>query len=674
MNELASPAGEQGLEDWRLLLQRLQRSGQRLAVPLAAERADCLPVIDLLSREGERITLSDRQDLGAAVPLAQAAGQLGREADLVVFDAFDRFSVDALCIAAGLLRSGGLLLILLPPQGLPQKDPDGRWQQGQGEARFVDYLFAELAGVGALWRPGQRPPLLPPVIKTGFFGELTEDQEWALDWLNNDWPEMGPQRALVAADRGRGKSLLLGRYAAGLAQPVVVTAASRRQAEVLLAQLPESRRQFIAPDELLRRGERVPLLLIDEAAMLPYGLLQDCLELADRALLATTLNGYEGTGQGFRLRFLRDQGERIRLLGLEHPVRWGQGDLLELGLNSSLLLQPAELPEMVADEPLEIRQVSGEELLKQRDWLRQAHALMLSAHYRYRPSDLRQWLEDPNQRLYLALQGAAVVAVLQINEEGGFDEATGREILMGRRRPQGHLLAQMLTAQAGLRDFARHKGCRIQRIAVRDDRRRQGIGRALIARAEADARERGLDWIGSSFALDAGAAGFWTACGFAAVHLGRGRGSGTGRPAVAVLQALNPALETPVAQLGQRLVRDLPLHLRGHARDLRAADVGALLTLLPAGGPALDAHQADILDAVIDGHFGLELAAAELSRWLLHALRAPDCLPAERRGRLIDCLLTGKATGGDTGRKTLIREIRGDLALLREQTPYRGKA
>jgi tRNA(Met) cytidine acetyltransferase len=671
MNEVSSPAAEQGLEDWKLLLQRLERSGQRLVVPLAAERTDCLTIIDLIAREGERITLSDRQDLGAAVPVAQAAGQLGKEADLVVFDAFDRFSVDALCIAAGLLRGGGLLLILLPPQGFPVKDPDGCWQQCQGNARFMEYLFAELADAGALWRPGQRPPLLPPVIRTGFFGELTEDQEWALDWLNNDWPEMGPERALVAADRGRGKSLLLGRYAAGLEQPVVVTAASRRQAEVLLAQLPESRRHFVAPDELLRRGERVPLLLVDEAAMLPYGLLQDCLELADRALLATTLNGYEGTGQGFRLRFLRDQGDRIRLLGLEHPVRWGQGDLLELGLNNSLLLQPAELPGIEADEPLEIRLVSGEELLGQRDWMRQAHALMLSAHYRYRPSDLRQWLEDPNQRLYLAIQGAAVVGVLQINAEGGFDDETGHEILMGRRRPQGHLLAQMLTAQAGLRGFAGWKGWRIQRIAVRDERRRQGVGRALIARAETDAREQELDWIGSSFALDAEVAGFWTACGFAAVHLGRGRGGSSGRPAVAVLRALNPVLETPLSQLGRRLVRDLPLQLRGHARDLRAADIGALLTLLPPDRVVPDAHQADILDAVIDGHFGLDLAAAELSRWLLHALREPDCLPAERRERLIDCLLTGRGVAGETGRKTLIREIRRDLALLRERSPYR---
>ncbi len=657
-----------------MLQQRLARSGQRQLVLLAGEREPSLELLRQLPPAEQTLVLSDRDDLGPAQPIALAANLLGREADRVLFDAFDRFSIDALCIAAGLLRSGGVLVMLLPPEGLPQDDPDGRWQGQRGEPRLLPWLLDQLKAAGALWRPGERVPLLPQVIETGFFGDLTEDQEWALDWLNNDWPEMGPQRALVAADRGRGKSLLLGRYAAGLEQPFVVTAASRRQAGVLLDQLPEERRHFIAPDELVRRGERVELLIVDEAAMLPYRLLQDCLALADRALLATTLNGYEGTGQGFRLRFLRDQGEHIRLLGLEHPVRWGQGDLLELGLNQALLLQPSELPEVPAEEPLTIRSLNGEALLQQPERMRQAHALMLSAHYRYRPSDLRQWLEDPNQRLYLALRGEAVVGVLQINVEGGFDAETGDAIFTGRRRPRGHLLAQMLTAQAGLRDFAARRGWRIQRIAVREDQRRQGIGRALLERAEQDAREQGMDWIGSSFALDAELAPFWRACGLNALHLGRGRGKSSGRPAVVVLRALNDVLIPSLERLAGRLRDNLPLYLRGHARDLRPSDVDALLQLMAEAGSPLDALQADLLDAVIDGHFGFDLAQPELARWLVAALPGVTGLAPEQRLRLIACLLLDQPAATGLGRKARIRALRDDLAELRREKPFRSEA
>ncbi len=666
MNEVTTAGTDDQQADWALLLQRLGSSGQRLLVPLAADRGACLHRVERLRETAEVLVLSDRGDLSPAVPVSRASSLLGQESDWVVLDAFDRFSVDALCIAAGLVRAGGGLLLITPEGGAPAKDPDGRWQGLQGEGRLLGWLLDQMAEVGALWRPGSRVPLLPPVVETRFFGDLTEDQEWAVDWLNTDWPEMGPERVLLAADRGRGKSTLLGRYAAACGQDFIVTAPSRRHAAVLLEQLPEDQRSFVAPDELVRRGQRVELLIIDEAAMLPYSLLQDCLELADRALLASTLNGYEGTGQGFRLRFQRDQGERMRQLGLEQAVRWGQGDLLELGLNRSLLLQPEDLPPATAEEPLRIEAVDGAALIAQPVHLRQAQALMLSAHYRYRPSDLRQWLEDPNQRLYLARRGTAVVGVLQINEEGGFDEETAEAVFMGRRRPQGHLLAQMLTAQAGLRGFARHKGWRIQRIAVREEQRSQGIGRALIERAEQDAREAGMDWIGSSFALDAEVAPFWRACGYRALHLGRGRGKSSGRPAVAVLRAFNSELEPEVTGLARRLKRDLPLHLRGHARAIHPADVSGLLRLLDAGEEEAPPLQTDILAAVIDGHFGLDLAEAELARWLMDALRDERVLEAAERERLIACLLMGRSAPPGIGRKSLLRALRQSLARLRD--------
>ncbi len=59
----------------------------------------------------------------------------------------------------------------------------------------------------------------------------------------------------------------------------------------------------MAPDALLASKEKAAWLIVDEAAAIPAPLLRQLVSRFPRTLLTTTVQGYEGTGRGFLLKF-----------------------------------------------------------------------------------------------------------------------------------------------------------------------------------------------------------------------------------------------------------------------------------------------------------------------------------------------------------------------------------
>ncbi len=57
-----------------------------------------------------------------------------------------------------------------------------------------------------------------------------------------------------------------------------------------------------------------------------------------RVLLTTTVDGYEGTGRGFTLKFCASLAH-FTLLQLDNPMRYAANDPLELWVNEALLLR-----------------------------------------------------------------------------------------------------------------------------------------------------------------------------------------------------------------------------------------------------------------------------------------------------------------------------------------------
>ena len=79
--------------------------------------------------------------------------------------------------------------------------------------------------------------------------------------------------------------------------------APAKAATDVLAQFAAERYRFMAPDALLSSSETADWLIVDEAAAIPAPLLHQLVARFPRTLLTTTVQGYEGTGRGFLLKF-----------------------------------------------------------------------------------------------------------------------------------------------------------------------------------------------------------------------------------------------------------------------------------------------------------------------------------------------------------------------------------
>ncbi|SDK09447.1 tRNA(Met) cytidine acetyltransferase TmcA [Billgrantia gudaonensis] len=562
------------------------------------------------------------------LPADKAFTRLGSEHDLLVFDTGrdgDAFDPDAFGALTGTLRAGALAL-LLTPEG---------WGQAAG-SRYVARLERRLMAAyeAARWLEAFTVPRLPtlaPLLSVDVPVDdaacLTDDQAIAVAHL----VRLKRRRPLVlTADRGRGKTAALGIACArllerGLARVHVTAprpAAVAALFERLAALRPAGRRagnafvdagggrvEFHAPDELSDQvargtiGGAGSLLLVDEAAAIPAGLLGQWLSAFPRIAFATTVHGYEGSGRGFALRFRERLARRTpqwREFHLSSPVRWGENDPLERLVSDLLLLdaEPASAtPSTLAVDP---HRESRSALIGDEPRLRAVFGLLVQAHYRTAPGDLRRLLDAPALHLTTLDAGKAPQAVAVYADEGGFDVALTERVARGERRPPGHLLAQSLAAHAGSRAALMARVRRVQRIAVHPDRRREGLGRRLLEAELAEARRDGIDLLGASFGAEPGLMAFWQALGFRSVRLGLSRETATGEHALMVVAPASPHGERLATELAARFQRLLPSLL---AFELRELEPPLVVRLLAEGdGPGLnDTDRQDCLDVAF-GH------------------------------------------------------------------------
>jgi tRNA(Met) cytidine acetyltransferase len=80
---------------------------------------------------------------------------------------------------------------------------------------------------------------------------------------------------------------------------------------------------------------RASWLIVDEAAAIPGPLLRQLVTRFPRTLLTTTVQGYEGTGRGFLLKFCASF--HLRQFSLLDPIRWAAGCPLEAVVSELLL-------------------------------------------------------------------------------------------------------------------------------------------------------------------------------------------------------------------------------------------------------------------------------------------------------------------------------------------------
>lgn len=564
-------------------LQRAQQQRHRALIVLSGSREWCCRNANALLGDTVSGNATDSVWIGQAegalttlncIPASRVRQLLGSECAVAVFNAHDGLHPDALAAVAGTVIAGGALVLLTPPfnQWANTPDPDYERLASYPHAsnaltqHFIRHVLASLTSLtrtadALLLQEAEHPGTLmaqswPSVAAVLDDGEPSSEQQQCLQQLSQHTGV-----SVLLAGRGHGKSALLG-FAARqwLAQGkrVLLVAPSRATAVSVFRHVgsrhasgrnQNSELAFSAPDMLLQdESITADVLLIDEAAAIPLPMLLMLLQRFPCAVLATTTDGYEGTGQGFVLRFLRELDQQCpgwQKLALASPVRWAEHDPLEQWLYRVLLLDAQEpivhsacdLTDTVFEKSV-FEKISQDSLAKNPALLADVYGLLRSAHYRTTPDDLRFLLDAPALSLYRLAVDAQTIAVALVVEEGSMDDAMAAEIAAGRRRPRGHLLVQTLAVHEQQTQYLQQRVVRVVRIAVHTQLQGRGLGSQLLQAIVADQQSRGVQAIGSSFSATAEVLAFWQRNGFALVRVGHKRQAASAAPSALVLRPL----------------------------------------------------------------------------------------------------------------------------------------
>jgi tRNA(Met) cytidine acetyltransferase len=224
----------------------------------------------------------------------------------------------------------------------------------------------------------------------------------------------------------------------------------------------------------------------------------------------------------------------------------------------------------------------------------------------------------------------------------------------------------MLTAQAGIRKFAAYRGLRVQRIAVAEACRRQGIGTRLLECAFAYAQQNAFAYLGASFALDPASLVFWQQAQFALAHVSFGQGKSSGDHSIAVLHPISPVLDPDMLRTQRRIQQHLPIWMTQFLKTMDAAQVSALLRFAGFRATLDELEQSEIY-AFTRGNKGFELCFASLQKYVMHwvalSSEEPAALLVEKaiQNRNWDLL---ERESPEEGRKQLQQRLREQVEAL----------
>ena len=546
------------------LTAQMKREGIRRLLVLSGEEGWCfdhaLKLRDALP--GDWLWISPQPDAENHCSPSALQTLLGREFRHAVFDARHGFDAAAFAALSGTLKAGSWLVLLLPVWEEWENQPDAdslRWSDCPdpiATPHFVQHLKRVLTAdnEAILWRQNQPFSLAHFTPRTDWYpatGAPQPEQQQLLKQLMT----MPPGVAAVTAARGRGKSALAGQLISRIAGRAIVTAPAKASTDVL-AQFAGEKFRFIAPDALLASDEQADWLVVDEAAAIPAPLLHQLVSRFPRTLLTTTVQGYEGTGRGFLLKFCA-RFPHLHRFELQQPIRWAQGCPLEKMVSEALVFDDENFTHtpqgniVISAFEQTLWRSEPETPLK-------VYQLLSGAHYRTSPLDLRRMMDAPGQHFLQAAGENEIAGALWLVDEGGLSQQLSQAVWAGFRRPRGNLVAQSLAAHGNNPLAATLRGRRVSRIAVHPARQREGTGRQLIAGALQYTQD--LDYLSVSFGYTGELWRFWHRCGFVLVRMGNHREASSGcYTAMALL---------PMSDAGKQLAEREHYRLRRDAQAL----------------------------------------------------------------------------------------------------------
>jgi tRNA(Met) cytidine acetyltransferase len=507
-----------------------------------------------------------------------AAAALGASYDAVVLNLHEELDPDVLAQLAGTIWGGGALILRVNAGLAPPTNHAERLLVSPYVARDVTtHLWDRLCR--GLLLPRTHQPVQPPRHTTSGSVEQADLVEALVSQLDASTPML----MSLTAPRGRGKSAALGLVLKRYAGRVAVTGPTSAATQTLCAFWGEAETASI--DDLLGVVRDLDLIVVDEAAQIPLPQLQQLVRTYPAAsiIFSTTVDGYEGTGRGYHLKFLLwldSQARPLLRYALSTPIRWRDEDPLEALVTQALLLDARPSPVGAEQQETVEHQVVARGSLSE-DHLRQSFGLLLGAHYRTTPTDLHRLLDAPNLTLHLLLMGSTVVAVTLVAEEGLLNDEAITQMSLGGARLRGHALAENLICHAGEPDAGHLSMIRSVRIATHPDMRRRGLASTLVKKVH-DHHQANL--FGTTFGATADVLRFRRSVGYGLVRMGAVLGRRTGAPSVVMVRPVSDTAKALVGRLQAKAARDLPYQIAllraegGHDEALCAA----LLCDLPA--------------------------------------------------------------------------------------------
>ena len=506
----------------------------------------------------------------SGIAFSKATNLLGQEFEHILFDGRNGIHLEALAIAAGTLKMGGTLCLVLSDWENLSQQPDQdslRWNGNQSAIATPNFIYHFKQCIERYHFPILRDKSAVEFPAFFYSNEHHKNATLAQQQIIETILQAEQDIYFLTAKRGRGKSALLGMFANQIQAPVYLTAPNKSAVHSVI-EFSEGGIEFIAPDELAIRLQNEPefsqsaWLLVDEAAMIPLPLLQEYSQYFQHIVFSTTIHSYEGTGRGFELKFKRKIHRTFQHFELKQPLRWQENDPLEDFIDDLLLLNAEDAFQQFPFQPhlpYQIREV------QKPHHIAEFYGLMTLAHYRTSPLDLRRLLDGENQRFYFAEYQQNLLGTIWALEEGNMaDDELIIQIQQGKRRPKGNLVPQALCFYENLSQACKLRSLRISRIAVQPNWQKQGIGQNLMkfmGNSE-------VDFLSVSFGYTDELAKFWQKCGFVLVHLGEHQEASSGCYSAIALKGLSKEGLALADTAYKQFQRNIPLSFHPFAINL----------------------------------------------------------------------------------------------------------
>ncbi|CAH1973724.1 unnamed protein product [Acanthoscelides obtectus] len=275
--------------------------------------------------------------------------------------------------------------------------------------------------------------------------------------------------------------------------------------------------QYIHPTDSHRLSQ-AELLVIDEAAAIPLPYVKSMLG-PYLVFLASTINGYEGTGRSLSLKLLNQlrvqavpvgantnavnkkdsgaaTGRTLHEVTLNESIRYKPGDDVEAWLTKLLCLDSTSVAPILSGCPppdsCDLYYINRDTLFcyhkASEEFLQRIVSLYVASHYKNTPNDLQMMSDAPAHHLFCLLGPVdpkrktlpEVLVIVQVCLEGEISKSSVIESYSRGKRASGDLIPWTVGQQYQDPDFPRLSGARIVRIATHPDYQGMGYGtRAL---------------------------------------------------------------------------------------------------------------------------------------------------------------------------------------------------